>query len=342
MSESNSSTAGAGAAAATLLKDYDLTIDYYGMLGIESTADPAAIRKAYREQSRILHPDKNPDNPRAADQFQELKKAYDMLCNEPLREAYDSILRQQRLQQERFQELGAQKRKMRQDLEDRERLAAETKRPRMDARLSNRAAEVERVRYAHAKVLREYAETLQHKHALGAALSDHNAVAAVPARHRSLVLKWDQDTLVTPLSARMLQTHLERAYGAVNNIAMQQAPPLPGYAHASPTKVEATVEFTRLSSALNAMRGYRQHPILHMIPSVTWATGSPPPQIYIALAESEAGNGSRSGNGAREQLGQAAAREHERMQGQSGGTVTVDMTVLGREDEVLRRMERWG
>ena len=41
----------------------------YEILGIDKNAPISAVRKAYRKMSRELHPDKNPDNPQAVNDF---------------------------------------------------------------------------------------------------------------------------------------------------------------------------------------------------------------------------------------------------------------------------------
>jgi curved DNA-binding protein CbpA len=41
------------------LKDYDLNVEYYELLGVEQTADVAAIKKAYLKKSLQLHPGKS-------------------------------------------------------------------------------------------------------------------------------------------------------------------------------------------------------------------------------------------------------------------------------------------
>ncbi|CAB1330836.1 unnamed protein product [Coregonus sp. 'balchen'] len=52
-----------------------LQMDLYGLLGIESTATAKEIKKAYRQKALTCHPDKNPDNPKAADFFHQLSQA---------------------------------------------------------------------------------------------------------------------------------------------------------------------------------------------------------------------------------------------------------------------------
>jgi len=48
-------------------------------LGIIDVSDPQEVKRTYRSMAQKLHPDKNPDNPDAAKQFEELKKAFDLL-----------------------------------------------------------------------------------------------------------------------------------------------------------------------------------------------------------------------------------------------------------------------
>ena len=63
--------------------------DLYSRLGIARGADDAAIKKAYRKLAKELHPDRNQDNPKAAERFAEVTAAYDLLSDKDKRAQYD-------------------------------------------------------------------------------------------------------------------------------------------------------------------------------------------------------------------------------------------------------------
>jgi DnaJ-domain-containing protein 1 len=63
--------------------------EFYDILGVTFTATSIDIKKAYRKQAILLHPDKNPDDPEASTKFQKLGEAYQVLSNPQLRSSYD-------------------------------------------------------------------------------------------------------------------------------------------------------------------------------------------------------------------------------------------------------------
>jgi molecular chaperone DnaJ len=66
--------------------------DYYKLLGVERNASEAEIKKKYRSLAMKYHPDRNNDNPAAAEaKFKEIKEAYEVLSDAKKRAAYDQF-----------------------------------------------------------------------------------------------------------------------------------------------------------------------------------------------------------------------------------------------------------
>jgi DnaJ-class molecular chaperone len=64
-------------------------MDLYQQLGIKRGASEAEIKKAYRSLAKQLHPDRNKDNPKAAERFAQVTRAYDLLSDKDKRARYD-------------------------------------------------------------------------------------------------------------------------------------------------------------------------------------------------------------------------------------------------------------
>ncbi|XP_063803846.1 dnaJ homolog subfamily C member 17 [Pseudophryne corroboree] len=100
-----------------------LQIDLYGLLNIESDATVKEIKKAYRQKALTCHPDKNPDNPRAAELFHQLSQALEVLTDGAARAAYDKLRKAREAAARRIQKLDDKRKKVKLDLEARERQA---------------------------------------------------------------------------------------------------------------------------------------------------------------------------------------------------------------------------
>ena len=53
--------------------------DYYAVLGVPASATQDEIKKLYRKLAAKHHPDKNPNDPKAADTFKAISEAYQTL-----------------------------------------------------------------------------------------------------------------------------------------------------------------------------------------------------------------------------------------------------------------------
>ncbi|BAV66036.1 DnaJ C-terminal domain-containing protein [Sphingobium cloacae] len=63
--------------------------DPYSTLGVARGASEAEIKSAYRKLAKELHPDRNKDNPKAAEKFSTVTSAYDLLSDKDKRARFD-------------------------------------------------------------------------------------------------------------------------------------------------------------------------------------------------------------------------------------------------------------
>lgn len=64
-------------------------IDYYELLEISKDADKSIIKKAYRKMAMKFHPDKNPGDHEAEENFKAVNEAYQVLSDDEKRSIYD-------------------------------------------------------------------------------------------------------------------------------------------------------------------------------------------------------------------------------------------------------------
>ncbi len=65
--------------------------DYYEVLGVARSASPDELKRAYRKLAMKYHPDRNPGDPQAEQQFKEVGEAYQILSDPDRRQRYDTF-----------------------------------------------------------------------------------------------------------------------------------------------------------------------------------------------------------------------------------------------------------
>ncbi|XP_035458598.2 dnaJ homolog subfamily C member 17 [Spodoptera frugiperda] len=130
-------------------------VDLYALLDIPITATESEIKKAYRKKALKCHPDKNPDDPKAAETFHALSDALEVLTDASARAAYDKVLRAKAAAKLRHQELDSKRQKLKEDLERREKEAETNKGGCNLTDEQKLAAEIERLQREGSRLLME-------------------------------------------------------------------------------------------------------------------------------------------------------------------------------------------
>jgi DnaJ family protein C protein 17 len=256
------------------------TDDFYDLLGVAFDAEEAAIKKAYRKTSIRYHPDKNPDNKDAADRFIYLGWARDILIDAKLKGEYDRARSRRREKVLQDDLLDSKRRKMKDDLERRERagrdFAQSLKRKRAED-----MSEAERIAEDGRRRVREAQERLEKKRKEEAEVelnprpegihapqpgdtAEIDRTVKVRFQREGETLDWDKEKITTMFAK----------YGRIDSVVMgkdKKTRPS-GEKHRKVTAV-AFIIYGRLDHAHKAVsNGKADYPALE---STSWASGEP-------------------------------------------------------------------
>ena len=65
--------------------------DYYDILGLSKSASDSDIKSAYRKLAMKYHPDRNPGDKKAEENFKEISEAYEVLKDPQKKAAYNQF-----------------------------------------------------------------------------------------------------------------------------------------------------------------------------------------------------------------------------------------------------------
>lgn len=243
----------------------DITkLDLYDVLEVSPDATNQEIVRAYRKKALKCHPDKNPDNPKAAEMFHQLFQALEVLSDELARAAYDKVLKAKKAHEIRHRQLDAKRKKFKEDLESRE-TAARSESEKKEVAKEKLLAEVERLRKEGSSLLEREQELLREQLKRESAGKSSPVIGSSgEAEMPRLKIKWKSlknDSSNGGYSETVLHEMFSK-YGKVNMVLVSNK-----------RKGSAIVEFCSAENAEMAVRherGLQDNPL-----SSSWIGGRP-------------------------------------------------------------------
>ncbi|TFK46778.1 DnaJ-domain-containing protein [Heliocybe sulcata] len=258
----------------------DEEIDPYELVGVTVDATEAEIRKAYRQKSLKVHPDRNPDLPDATKKFHELTQAYELLLDPLRRMAVDAKQRLKAARKERYSAYDSKRKAMVEDLEERER-AFKKARVEKEQEEVRRWRENERIMDEGRRMREERAKEAERREreALKRAekdVADGDAPPALGALDTTVKLKYPlskHPNLTTPDALSALLAPFGPADAASIVLSMK---PSKKHPNKPPKFATALVPFKQIGDAFGAVcaSGRKERGLGDV--EVTWAEGKEP------------------------------------------------------------------
>lgn len=243
-------------------------MDLYGILGVNPEATDKEIAKAYRKKALKCHPDKNPDNPKAAELFHDLSKALQVLTDVAAKAAYDNVLKARKVLEQRNKQLDSKRKKLKEDLEAREHIA-EKRRTEESTAQNNLSAEIEKLRKEGSRLLEQEQEFLRQQMRNSADIDDDDDDSE-ECESPKIKIRWNaRKAGNTGTGISYTEDSLRRLFARYGKIAAVVV--------SSKKKGSAIIEFassTPLMSLIDNEIGNIENPL-----SVTWLSTKPKSKI---------------------------------------------------------------
>ncbi|EIN08632.1 DnaJ-domain-containing protein [Punctularia strigosozonata HHB-11173 SS5] len=277
----------------------DEEVDPYVLLGLQLEATDPEIRKAYRQRSLKVHPDRNPDNPDAPRLFHELTQAYELLLDPLRRMALDAKQRLARARKERFAAYDTKRKAMVEELEERERAFKKARVEKVQQE-RRRAAETEKIK-EEGRRMREERERRREEEEAGARRAAEAEAAAgeddppvLGSYDTTVRLKYQISARPTLVTAESLVTLLAPfGIADASSVVLSMKPPKKA-PHKPPKFATALVPFTQIGAAFAAVcASGRTERGLEGI-EISWAEGKEPELIGWLKRHGQLGSTTRA------------------------------------------------
>jgi DnaJ family protein C protein 17 len=250
--------------------------DFYEILGVSpDVLSDSSLRKAFRKESLKWHPDKNP-SPEAAEKFHLLTVAYDVISDPTTRAAYDNARAARLAKKRRSEAFDMHRRRMQEDLENREgkakraRVDAEDEEATFRAQLAKLQEEGARLRHRREEALRtaaKEAEELKQE-----AAKDRNfkiPMSRFSELDRTVMVKWRRKGDGERLDETTLRSLFER-FGKIQDCIVKSG--------AKDKKYQSgLVVFESIVGAHSAVVSFgSKDDGFKLFKSVSWASGKEP------------------------------------------------------------------
>ncbi|CAE1142793.1 DNAJC17 [Acanthosepion pharaonis] len=248
----------------------DITkLDLYALLEVTDNATKKEIVSAYRKKALKCHPDKNPDNANAAVEFQQLSSALQILTDVAAKAAYDKVWKAKKAAKVRHKELDSKRKKLKEDLEAREK-AYDEKKSKEELSQKDLQAEIERLQKEGSRLLEQEQQLL--KEQMRKEHQETSTAQSVPGALPRLKIKWKAakgDKTNGGYSLEILEK-IFSAYGEVTALVVS-----------SKKNGSAIVEFPTTTIAQKVLlceHGHEENPLtFSWIDAATGPKVTPPP-----------------------------------------------------------------